>query len=381
MLISGLAPLWHFPAHAEDLSQTNNGAGLVKAQPPPVSEEPKQIWDNLEHSFRALDPPPDWRKNRPSQEAIASWRTGKARLAAQLADQCRDYYRRFPNAHEAVLARESEYNLLEISVNSGNTSLIARLIALDPRELSNPSLTAQDRFDLMARIVKRNADFHQAEGNTAVMDQLEKGSRELLKAFPDNPMSWQFLVTVADEAQDPEKARRLALEIIASNADESLKISAQHVLRRLDRLGNPLPFKGIALDGRAIDLSGMNGHVVLFAFWETDCGYCLKELPEIQTAYKKFHSQGFDIISVDFDSNKNRLISFLAKEPMEWPQYFAGPDWQTTHGRIIDISGVPTLWLVDRRGNLRDLNATEDLTHKVEQLLKESPIVVSQAKK
>jgi len=373
-LLPGLALVCYFSAYAEDSNQATQATALVA--PSPVSESPKQIWDNIEHSFRTLDPPSEWQKKRPSQEVLANWKSNKAQLAAQLADQCRDYYLRFPNVPEAARARESEYNLLEIAVNSGNTSLIARLTSLDSRELSNPSLTATDRFDLMAHMVERNANFHKAESTSAVMDQLEKGSRELLKAFPNNPMSWQFLVTVADQTQDPEKARSLAQEIIASKAAESLKVSARNILRRLYRLGNPLPFQGIAMDGSSIDLHLMKGRVVMFDFWETDCGYCLKELPEIEAAYKKFHRQGFDIISVSFDADKKSLVSFLAKKPMEWPQYFAGPDWQTTHGRVFDVSGVPTLWLVDKRGNLRDLNASEDLDRKIEELLKESSSVL-----
>lgn len=358
--------------------QTNAAAVSVEAQSPlPLAEDPRQIWDSLQNSFLALDPSPFWRTNRyPSQEvrkAVASWQINRAILAAQLADQSRDYYRRFPDVTQAKLARESEYNLLEIAVTSGNTNLLARLNALDPRELSNPSLTADERFNLMAHIVERNADCYKPEGIPAVMDQLEKGSRELLKAYPDNPQSWQFLVTVADQSQDPEKARRLAREILDSKADENLKMNARIILFRLMLLGNPLQFQGVALDGKPIDLSQMKGDVVLFHFWDTGCSYCVDELPEIKALYKTFHSQGLDIISVSFDEDKESLIQFLAQNPMEWPQYFAGPDWNATHGRIFNVTGAPSLWLVDRQGNLRDTNARENLTGEVKQLLKEPP--------
>src|ERR1700722_4052545 len=349
---------------------------MAKAQSPSMApEDPKKIWDSLQSSFLTLDPSPSWRTNRyPSKEireAVASWQTHRAVLAVQLADQSRDYYRRSPDVPQAKLARESEYNLLEIAVISGNTNVLARLIALDPRELSNPSLTDDERFTLMAHIVERNATSHNAYGIPAVMDQLEKGSRELLKAYPNNPQSWQFLVTVADQAQNPEKARRLVLEILASNADENLKMSALNTLHRLNRLENPVWFKGVALDGKLIDLSRMKGNVVLFHFWDTGCSYCVDALPELKALYKTFHSQGLDIISVSFDENTNSLIQFLAQNPMEWPQYFAGPDWSTTHGRVFNVTGAPSLWLVDRRGILRDTNTRENLTVEVEQLLKE----------
>jgi len=34
-----------------------------------------------------------------------------------------------------------------------------------------------------------------------------------------------------------------------------------------------------------------------------------------------------------------------------------------------DVGGIPTMWLVDRNGVLRDLNAVKNLTGKIETLL------------
>jgi hypothetical protein len=36
-----------------------------------------------------------------------------------------------------------------------------------------------------------------------------------------------------------------------------------------------------------------------------------------------------------------------------------------------DVGGIPTMWLVDRKGVLRDLNAVNNLTGKIEKLLNE----------
>ena len=303
---------------------------------------------------------------------MADWKKRKAQMALQMADQARDFYLQYPNAPQAVRAHDSEYNLLEIVVNSGDTKLLPRLEALDRQKLADPSLTEDDRFALKAHIIERNANLHQAEGVPAVMARLESGSRELLKEFPGNPHAWQFLVTVADQEQDPKKSRRLAQEILESNAAAPTKTMARRILGRLNKLGMPLPFQAVALDGRPIDLSRMKGRVVMFHFWDTDCGYCVQELPVIKSLYETFHGRGLEIISVSFDHDRDRLTQFLAQNPMPWPQDFAGPDWNAAHGYYFDIQGIPTVWLVDRRGNLRYLNARENLTADVEQLLKES---------
>ena len=43
--------------------------------------------------------------------------------------------------------------------------------------------------------------------------------------------------------------------------------------------------------------------------------------------------------------------------------------WQ--FGTEFGIDSIPTMWLVDRKGNLRDIEAREDLAGKVEKLLAE----------
>jgi thiol-disulfide isomerase/thioredoxin len=356
-------------------------AGHPKNAPTPLSfasdplfqsdENPKQTWAALQQSFLQLDPPKSWFTNHPSAQVMADWKKRKAQMALQMADQARDFYLRYPNVPQAVRAHDAEYNLLEIVVNSGDIKLLPQLTALDKQKLADPSLTVDDRFALKAHIVERSANLHEAEGVPVVMAHLESGSRELLKEFPDNPQAWQFLVTVADQEQDSKKARRLVREILASNAAEPLKTFARRILGRLDHLETPIPFQGIDVNGRLIDLNQMKGNVVLFHFWGTDCGYCVEELPDVKAIYEKFHDQGLDIVSVSFDSDRNALNQFLAKNPMKWPQYFAGPDWDATHGRDFDVQAMPAIWLVDRHGNLRDLNARNDLVPKIEKLLKE----------
>ena len=46
-------------------------------------------------------------------------------------------------------------------------------------------------------------------------------------------------------------------------------------------------------------------------------------------------------------------------------------EWPSELGDEFGITGIPTMWLVDKKGALRELNARENLTEKVEKLLAE----------
>ena len=169
----------------------------------------------------------------------------------------------------------------------------------------------------------------------------------------------------------PVDQQRPRLKELATGPAGGACSRAQALLSNLDRIGHPLELSFTSTDGRLVSSSNLKGKVLLIDFWAPSCGPCVRDFPALKALYKKFKSEGLEIIGLSKDPDEKALKNYLHKQPLPWPVKYDGSD--SAH-RISDeyrIIEIPVAWLVDRRGVLRDINGRDDQEQKVESLLKE----------
>ena len=330
-------------------------------------------WLELLRAMQAPPPPPEWDRKAPTAAERAAFDRVNGGLAVKAADKAKAFYTQFPQHPHALEARRLELQLLAVAIRFGETNSEARLVILEDERLKDPRLTDNERFELRVRRAMLPAAKLQSADPAAALTALEKGVRDLQREFPQRSETWELLMTVAEaylEHGQPAAARQLAGEVSRA-ARGDLELAARKFAARVDRLGQSLALKFTAVDGRAVDLEKLRGKVVLIDFWATWCAPCRAAMPDVLAAYEKFHPQGFEIIGISFDQDQSLLTQYVAKMKLPWPQYFDGLLWQNRLGREFDVT-LPTMWLVDKQGKLRELDARRDLEGKIARLLREN---------
>lgn len=87
----------------------------------------------------------------------------------------------------------------------------------------------------------------------------------------------------------------------------------------------------------------------------------MRELPNVQKTYEKYHPKGFEIIGISLDEDEQKLKSFLKEKNIPWPQYFDGKGWENKLAMQYGIKSIPATFLLDGDGKIiaKDLRGEE----------------------
>lgn len=368
------------PTKSPAAAATPSAAPVVDLDPfggaMPAASGPGDVaWIELVRTVQMPEMPASWETNPPGRAEVTAFQSKQGEAAAGLATKLREFYTKFPTNEHAEEAREQEFDLLNAAAKAGVTNALARLEALEAARLTNTALPEEARLQVRFEQMERVAGAAEAaEDFAGAAKAREAVGRALLKEHPKRGELAGLLLMAAQDylkAGQTDRARTLAVEV-AKNESPELKELAAGFVQKLDRVGQPLALQFTALDGREVDLAKLRGKVVLVDFWATWCLPCLAEMPKVKAMYEKLHDQGFEIVGLSLDEKKDDLERYLAKEKIPWPQFFEGGA-ENRFAKEFQIDSIPAMWLVDRKGRLRELNARTDLAAMVEKLLAEKP--------
>ena len=225
-----------------------------------------------------------------------------------------------------------------------------------------------------------------SSGDAKAAEGLVAKTAAMLAADPDDVQSAGLAMQLAGAFEHMPGGEAVAAAAYRSFGPAMAKSSNEQIqkmgegfagtLRRLSLPGHPMEINGTLLNGKPFDQKTLAGKVVLVDFWATWCGPCVAEIPNVLEQYEKYHKDGFEVVGISLDQEREALEKFVTEQKVPWPILFEEPQgdgWQHPLATFYGISGIPTVVLIGRDGNVITLDARgEKLGERLDAIFKKA---------
>ena len=225
-----------------------------------------------------------------------------------------------------------------------------------------------------------------SSGDAKAAEGLVAKTAAMLAADPDDVQSAGLAMQLAGAFEHMPGGEAVAAAAYRSFGPAMAKSSNEQIqkmgegfagtLRRLSLPGHPMEINGTLLNGKPFDQKTLAGKVVLVDFWATWCGPCVAEIPNVLEQYEKYHKDGFEVVGISLDQEREALEKFVTDQKLPWPILFEEPKgdgWQHPLATFYGISGIPTVVLIGRDGNVITLDARgEKLGERLDAIFKKA---------
>jgi thiol-disulfide isomerase/thioredoxin len=162
---------------------------------------------------------------------------------------------------------------------------------------------------------------------------------------------------------DPQLVEKTIKDFIAFvNSDEFTlpETDKKTVLESLEgyslrQIGSNPKIYGKTLNDDNFDWDKLRGKYVLVKFTASWCGPCKGEIPGMISAYEKYHDKGLEIVSIYIWDKLDATKKIVESENIPWiiiSEELTEKAGESLQGKKYAITGVPTMFLVDKDGKI-----------------------------
>ena len=108
--------------------------------------------------------------------------------------------------------------------------------------------------------------------------------------------------------------------------------------------------------GHMLSLAEHRGAVVYLEFWNSFCAPCRASFPKLDALRRRLPREDFEVIAVNMDRFADDARRFLEDTPVSFPVV---SDASLLTGRRFGVNVLPTGFLLDRAGVIRDIHQGE----------------------
>lgn len=328
------------------------GPGLAAPPTPPPLAPADRDWQVIQE--QAAGP---GNRFHDQAEALAAARQHLEKQESAL----RDFVRNYPADPHRYSAR-----IRLASVLAARSRLLRQLPLREESqrvltELENdPATPPPIRADAGFARVSQTMQDYTGRTDDATRDALTRTVRQYAASYPGDRRQAGLideLATLYDE--QPAQKKALLEEALGLTADAALRKRIIDNLKRLALLGHPIGGRLQPQRGAAIELGARSGRATVILFWASWSAPALRELAQLEQISSDFAGKPVDFLTVSLDENRDALAGAIEASGLRWPVHCDGKGWEGELVRSLGINALPTVWVLDKRGNLITLNARD----------------------
>ena len=246
----------------------------------------------------------------------------------------------------------------------------------------NPNLIVVKGSETQDRLVAFTESYNDLEAKLEADSTAQADADEILKMHcfdyvwdnPTDPVA-HYVMYRYKWAFGPCELRTMIDNIHHADSNLTTKnlTMAEEYVEKQERVqaGQPIiDFTQNDPDGNPVTLSELaQGKLLLVDFWASWCPDCRKANPDVVATYQKFHDQGFDVLGVSFDTDKEKWLAAIEKDGLTWTHVSDLKGWNNAAGALYAIAFIPQNALIkDGMIVARNLEG-EELMEEVERQL------------
>jgi thiol-disulfide isomerase/thioredoxin len=225
-----------------------------------------------------------------------------------------------------------------------------------------------DNVDLSDDRLLRSPIFHQKISrffNNVVVqipDSIAKETDRIIAMTKGNPETFKYLVWWLTYTYETSKI--MGMDAVFVHMVEKYYMTKQvtwvdsaQMAKIIDRakkiapnmLGNKAPqLKMRDMYLNSISMDEIKSPYLVLVFWDPTCGHCKKEIPKLDSLYKKsLKSKGVEVFAINLEGDQKVWMDFVNEHDLRWINVW-DPYNESDFRKKYDIYSTPVIYLLDK---------------------------------